>query len=93
MAQLLYDIGDEVGLECVFRDEDGAVTDPGSVTCEVRPPSGENATPDVTSLSAGTYVATYQPAVAGLHRYRFAGTGSSMAAEEGHFTVRQRRVV
>lgn len=86
----IYDIGDRVTLTANFTDA-GAPVEPTTVTCSVRSPSGTTTSPSVTNAS-GTYSAEIEPDEHGAWAYRFAGTGTYVAAEEGTFRVRRRQV-
>lgn len=87
----MYDIGDRVSLSAAFTDEDGTPVIPSGVICEVQPPSGSTQNLAVSG-TAGTYTAELEPDESGRWWYRFAGTGTYTAAEEGHFYIRRRRV-
>ncbi len=86
-----YDIGDKITLRASFTDSDAAV-DPSTVTCAVRAPDGTPSAPSVSKAATGVYTATVLPDAAGVWFYRFAGTGAYVAAEEGTFLIRRRRV-
>lgn len=88
-----YDIGDMVRVKAAFTTtETGAAVDPGAVTLTVEAPDGTETTPSVTKTAVGMYQGDYAPTMPGIHEYRFAGTDSNIAAKEGRFTVRRRRV-
>jgi len=86
----IYDIGDRVTLTANFTDA-GTPVEPTTVTCAVKAPSGTTTSPSVTNTS-GTYSATVDPDEQGAWYYRFTGTGTYVAAEEGTFRVRRRQV-
>lgn len=86
------DIGDRVRLTATFQDLDEVATDPTTVVCTVKAPSGPTSTPSVTRVAEGEYIADVDVTEAGLWRYRWAGTGDLVAAEEGEFSVVRRRV-
>ena len=88
-----FDIGDRVRMRAEFRDVDGFVADPTTVTLAVLRP-GDTASIEVTPTrdAAGIYHGDHEPDTAGTWTYRFAGTGDQVAAEEGTFTVRTRVV-
>jgi hypothetical protein len=70
----------------------GKATNPTTVTCKVRKPDGTVATPAASNVSVGRYEATFDPDAAGVHRYRFEGTGAAKAAGERDFRVLEKRV-
>lgn len=86
------DIGDRVRLTASFKDLTEAATDPTAVVCTVRPPSGQVTEPTVVRVAEGEYIADVDVVESGLWRYRWAGTGDLVAAEEGEFSVIRRRV-
>lgn len=86
----IYDIGDRVTLTANFTDA-GSPVQPTTVTCTVKAPSGMTTSSSVTNTS-GTYSAEVEPDEQGAWYYRFAGTGTYVAAGEGTFRVRRRRV-
>lgn len=88
-----FDIGDRVRLRAEFRDVDGFVADPTTVTLAVlRPGDSASAAVSTTKDATGVYHGDHEPDTAGTWTYRFAGTGDLVAAEEGTFTVRTRVV-
>jgi hypothetical protein len=89
-----YDIGDEVILTGLFTDPvTGDPKDPTAVTASIRTPDGTTSPLTApTKISTGTYTTTFVPTQEGEHWWRFAGTGTATAAEEGVFAVRKRRV-
>lgn len=88
-----YDIGDRVTLDVTFTNAGGTATSPTTVTLQVTPPGGTATTVSNSAGATGVYTATYDPTVAGIHYYRWAGTGALVVAEEGQFHVRPRRVL
>lgn len=87
-----YDIGDVVKLTGTFRDVDGDLANPTTVTLTVLEPDGTTSTPSASSSSTGIYTATVTIDQSGTWRYRWEGTGDVVTAEEGSFDVRPRRV-
>lgn len=88
-----YDIGDMVRLYAVFTTTaTGAAVDPGAVALTVEAPDGAETSPSVTKTAVGMYYGDFAPTMPGIHEYRFVGSVSNVAAEEGTFTVRRRRV-
>lgn len=86
-----YDIGDRVGASATFLYE-GHVVDPTTVTCSSRAPSGLVADHTVARIALGVYRALIDVNEWGEWYYRFDGEGAVIAAEEGRFVVRRRRV-
>ncbi|GMU80033.1 MAG: hypothetical protein AMXMBFR46_28210 [Acidimicrobiia bacterium] len=87
-----HDIGDVVKLTGTFRDAAGDLADPTAVTVTVLEPDGTTSTPTASSASTGVWTATVSIDQSGTWRYRWAGTGVVVTAEEGAFDVRPRRV-
>jgi len=90
-----YDIGDAVVLATRFTDAQGVPTDPTTVTLTVRAPDATVETVTGAQLghsAAGTYTHVLVAAQAGVHRYRWAGTGAVQEASEGSFSVRSQTV-
>lgn len=88
-----FDIGDRVRMRAEFRDVDGFVADPTTVTLAVlRPGDTESIDVGTAQDATGVYHGDHEPDTAGTWTYRFAGTGALVAAEEGTFAVRTRVV-
>jgi hypothetical protein len=88
-----YDIGDMIRLSGSFTNSAGTATDPTTVTLKVKDPSGNidtytYALSEVTKDSTGAYHKDITIDEAGQWYYRFVGTGTVAAAEEGEFEVR-----
>lgn len=90
MATVACDIGDLVELSAAFTNLLGVATDPTAVTLAIRDPTGALVTPAPTPTHGGTGAYTYNLSVttAGVWRYRFAGTGAVVAAEEAKVFAR-----
>lgn len=90
-----YDVGDRVELSFVFRDDEGAPTDPTTIVVKVRKPAGTVTTytfgVDVALErdSAGRYALELTLDTAGSWSYRGIGTGAVEQAGERRFTVRE----
>lgn len=84
-----YDIGALVRLTGTFKDIDGAVTDPTTVTVTVVDPLGTSTDYSPTKDSTGVYHYDLDltGATAGTWRYKFQGTGACQAAEWASFYV------
>lgn len=89
MAIDAYDIGDTVRLTATFTNESAANADPTTVTVSIRAPDGTVTTPTATQSSTGVYYCDLAVTMAGVWRYRFAGTGALVAAGEGQLFVRE----
>ena len=72
MEQVLC--GTTLELSATFIDELGNLTNPDTVTAEIRLPDGTEADLTVTNPSQGVYVTQYTPLMNGLYQYRFNGT-------------------
>lgn len=81
-----YIVGTRVALVASFTTEDGTLADPTSVTAEIiLPDSTIVQLPQPFPQSTGVWETTFLTTVAGLHQFRFAGTGALSAAAEGSF--------
>jgi hypothetical protein len=93
MAQETYDIGDRVRLFADFKN-DAAVATNTTVLLTTRDPNGLVTTRATTNPSAGRYESEFNlsgaDAIAGRWYFRFEGTVTVVAAEEGTFYVRQK---
>lgn len=91
----VYDIGDQVRAQTVFKNAAGTATDPSGVTVRVHEPDGTATTytygtdAEVVKSATGTYYIDITPDAAGAWSYRWAGTGSLVGAEETAFAVRR----
>jgi hypothetical protein len=89
----IYDIGDKVRISCAFTSA-GVATDPTAIVCKVKKPDGTITTAtyalsQVSKASTGNYYYDFTIDQVGSHWYRFAGTGTVVAAAEGEFLVRK----
>jgi hypothetical protein len=89
-----YDVGDRVRLTVTFTNTAGTVTDPTTVTCQVklRYVIGATATTytypaTITKDSTGVFHVDVTPTNEGIWDYRWVGTGTVIAAVEGAFNV------
>ena len=88
-------IGGTVEREVTFRDTDGNLANPSTVTATAKDPSG-NATPadTITNISTGVYDILWVGDEAGLWFYRIVGSGGGVdAVYEGSFCVKASSVV
>ncbi len=97
-----YDVGDVVSIRTYsaagegFKDEDGMLNDPSTVTLMIREPDGTETTytyalDQVAKEAVGRYAKEFSPDQSGVHHYRWVGTGAVAAAFEGAFFVRESR--
>lgn len=82
------DVGDKVRMSVEFRDLDGALADPDTVTAKSKDPSGNVTTISATKDGTGIYHADIPVDEAGDWYARMAGTGAVEAAFEGKFVAR-----
>lgn len=83
-----WDVGTTVRLTVQFKNLDGALADPDSVTAKVQDPSGSESTPDATKASTGVYYIDIDTDEAGDWYARMTGTGAVKAAFEGKFVAK-----
>ena len=92
------DIGDLRRVTAAFTDpnDSDAAVDPTALTLEVTDPSGEKTTytygtdVELVKDSIGNYHLDISVDMAGTWLYRWAGTGTAQAVEEGRFIVQQK---
>ncbi len=88
-----YVLGNTVRASAVFRDIDGNLTDPATVTARKKIPAGTetsyvyNVNAELVRDSIGRYHFLVQTATAGTYYYRFVGDDDLDTANEGSFTV------
>jgi hypothetical protein len=86
-----YNIGDLLRLRATFKDIDGNVADPTTVTLKVKNPASTITTytypGTISRESTGVYYYDFPVTAAGIHYYNWAGTGAYTAADESSFTV------
>lgn len=82
MSQQLrhFEINSTVRADCTFRNIDGDLTDPTTVTVIVISPTGERTNPSASNPSTGLYHASFTPTKAGEWVVRFEGTGDLVAS-------------
>lgn len=80
-----------VRLSALFKDDRDVPVDPGTVTCNVKAPSGALSTVAVTKDATGQYHADVTASESGTWAYQFVGTGTNKGADEGEFEVRKSR--
>ncbi len=87
-------VGTSLRLRIAFRDENGVLIDPDTVTFETYSPCGSRRTyvyetdAEVTQIATGRYAADIVPEEPGRWRFRWLSTGEGEAiAEEGDFLI------
>jgi hypothetical protein len=80
-------VGDAEQFTCLVTDMSGNPAAPGTVVATVRDPTGNTTTLGVTNPSPGTYVASFQWAVPGIHTVRFVGTAPYPFTQEQQYQV------
>lgn len=91
---LAYHAGDVRKLQATFKDSAGTNTDPTTVTFKIRAGDGSATTyvygtdAQLVKSATGVYYVLWTIASRRRHYYRFVGTGTVAAAEEGEFAVR-----
>lgn len=83
-----FDIGDVAHLAINFADSDGVPTNPTTVTLTIQAPDNTNLTPTPTNDSAGAWHYDLPLAQSGIYRFKWTGTGTIAAVEEGEIPVR-----
>lgn len=84
-------IGDLLRIQAVFKNLNGVITDPTSVSLKIVTPDGVTTTKvygtdiEVVKSDTGTYYWDYTIAQKGFHRYWAVGTGLVQAVEESTF--------
>lgn len=81
MTESFY-IGDRKEFKATFKDANGTLTDPTTVTGTIRDPDAALTTPTVNNLSTGVYTMNFEFAKPGRHIAYFIGDGALNAAVE-----------
>lgn len=90
-----YDIGDKLRFTATFTNLAGAATDPTAVLFRMKLPAGTTTTytygsnAELVKSSTGVYYVEWTFSVADTHHYRFSGTGTVTAADEGSVLIRR----
>jgi len=85
-----YDIGNVSILTGTFFNTVGQLTDPSSVLCRVKDPTGVVTVysgSDITHVSVGVYSMNLPLNLVGLYFYRFEGTGALTATGDSQLQV------
>jgi hypothetical protein len=92
---MTYDIGDRIRLGATFQDLNGTLADPTTVSLMVKKPNMPAVTYNyalspaiVTKDSVGRYHVDLDLHLSGTWKYKWIGTGTIIAAEEGRIFVR-----
>ena len=83
-----YVLGTRITLQGSFTSVAGAPVDPTTVVAKVLQPDGVIVDLTPTKTTTGNYEVDWVPVQEGLHTYRFAGTGTCIAADEQTFMTR-----
>lgn len=93
-----YDVGDKVRIACKFTDVDDVETNPTVTVFKFTDPSGNTITytydtdDELERDSTGNFHVDITIDEPGTWYYRWIGTGTVVAAEEGSFYVREPRI-
>lgn len=84
-----YKYNQKVKLKVKFRDEDGNLADPSSVSLTVKDPAGADTTPSITNDGTGLRSAIVTGNAEGTWHWRWVGTGGTVdgAVDEGIFHI------
>lgn len=95
----IYDVGDGRRLTATFRDINGQLADPTTVTFRMTTPDGATTEygygvdAELVRDSLGVYRVDWTVTQPGRHHYRWAGDGDVVVAEETSFTVRETNIL
>lgn len=82
-----YNLNTLVRLSVSFKDTNGVLIDPTTVTVSILDPTEASVAATVVKDSVGTYHADVTPALFGVWDYTFAGTGAVVATGQASFFV------
>lgn len=89
--QQQINIGDRLLLKAEFRNEQGDLTDPTTITCQIKAPTGSPTTysypSDITRESLGVYALRFIVAQSGKHIFRYSSTGTPTLTDYKDFYV------
>lgn len=85
---MLFDIGDTAHIAIVFANLLGQPTNPTVVTLTIQAPDNSTSTPAPTNDSAGNYHYDLAITQSGIYRFKWQGTGTVAAVEEGEIAVK-----
>lgn len=86
-------VGNQYAVGVIFTDENDAATDPTAVTFKFKTPAGTITTythgvdAELIKDSTGKYHVVLTASLPGIYYWRFAGTGTVVAALEDSFVV------
>lgn len=93
---MTFDLGQKIRFSVEFTNNSGAFANPTTVVFKIKDPLGNIVTytgGNVVNSSTGNYYLDYpipaQADFAGGWEYRWEGTGTVVAADEGEFDVRE----
>lgn len=90
---MLFDIGDTAHIEITFATLAGVPTNPTAVVLTIQAPDNSSSTPTPVNDSAGVYHYDLSLTQSGIYRFKWQGTGTVAAVEEGEFAVKQSTLV
>lgn len=85
--------GNQVRLSVLFKNESGQPEDPTVVSCQIEDPTKKITTPTPTRDATGEYHYILTVGLPGRWQYRFAGTGTLVAAKESDFWVQNSTLI
>ncbi len=85
---MLFDIGDTAHIEITFANLAGVPTNPTIVALTIQAPDNSQTTPAPTNDSAGQYHYDLALTQSGIWRFKWQGTGTVAAVEEGEIAVK-----
>lgn len=85
---MLFDIGDTAHIEITFADLAGTPTNPTTTTLTIQAPDNSTTTPSPTNDSAGNFHYDLALTMSGLYRFKWTGTGTIAAVQEGEIAVK-----
>lgn len=84
---MLFDIGDTAHIEITFADLAGVPTNPTTTVLTIQAPDNSTTTPSPVNDSAGVFHYDLALALSGLYRFKWQGTGTVAAVQEGEIAV------
>lgn len=86
---MLFDIGDTAHIAITFADLNGVPTDPTTVVLTIQAPDGTTTTPATVNDGTGLYHYDLGLTLSGIYRFKWVGTGSVAATQEGEIAVKE----
>ncbi len=85
---MLFDIGDTAHIAITFADLNGVPTNPSTVALTLQAPDNTSSTPTPINDGAGLYHYDLALTQSGIYRFKWQGTGTVAAVEEGEIAVK-----